>query len=320
MHIMEGFLPLEWCIFWALLSAPVLVWGFHRLRVLFQEQPEKKLLVAVAGAFMLVLSSLKLPSIGGSSSHPTGAGVSTVLFGVGVTSILTTIVLMFQAMLLAHGGITTLGANIFSMGIAGPFFGILVYRAVMRTQARSSVAVFSAAFTADLMTYVVTSGQLALAFPGEGGAFASFQVFMAVFAFTQLPLAIVEGVVTAMFFSFLGRTRPELMDGLSLSEGRIGRKASKVLAAVTIVCLIGAVAMVNLGGLQGTDDKGGEAVQDLVPDFAPWANSLLELDDTTEIIMFIVQGLIGAVLLVYVFMRWRRRKALVEESSDVRDG
>ena len=312
---MEGFLPLEWCILWALLSVPVLLWGFYRLRTVFREQPEKKLMVAVAGAFMFVLSSLKLPSLGGSSSHPTGAGVGTLLFGVGITSVLTTIVLLFQALLLAHGGITTLGANVFSMGIAGPFCAILVYKAVTKAGARSSVAVFSAAFTADIMTYVVTSGQLALAFPGEGGAFASFQVFMAVFAVTQLPLAIVEGLVTAMFFSYLLSSRPDLAD-MTFSERR-DKRATKIVAAATILCLIGAVALVNIAGLQGTDDRGGEAALEIDPDYVPWANSHLSLDDAGEMILFALQGLVGAALLVYAFMRWRKHKA--EEASDADD-
>lgn len=312
---MEGFLPLEWCILWTLLSLPVLVWGFHRLRTVFREQPEKKLMVAVAGAFMFVLSSLKLPSLGGSSSHPTGAGVSTVLFGVGITSVLTTVVLLFQALLLAHGGITTLGANIFSMGIAGPFCAIIVYKAVTRAGARPSVSVFAAAFTADIMTYVVTSGQLALAFPGEGGAWASFQVFMAVFAVTQLPLAVVEGIVTAMFISYLVSTRPDLAD-LRFPKLR-DKRAMRLVAAATILCLVGAVALVNIAGLQGTDDRGGEAALEIDPDYAPWADSLLSLDDAGEIILFALQGLIGATIIVYALMRWRKHRS--EGASDAGD-
>lgn len=35
-------------------------------------------------------------------------------------AVLGTITLLFQALLLAHGGLTTLGANVFSMAIAAP--------------------------------------------------------------------------------------------------------------------------------------------------------------------------------------------------------
>lgn len=50
----------------------------------------------------------------------TGTGLGAILFGPASVSVLGVIVLLFQALLLAHGGLTTLGANTFSMAIAGP--------------------------------------------------------------------------------------------------------------------------------------------------------------------------------------------------------
>ncbi|MCB6480775.1 energy-coupling factor ABC transporter permease, partial [Streptococcus parasanguinis] len=80
------------------------------------------------GAFIFILSSLKIPSVTGSSSHPTGVGLGTAMFGPSVISVLGTICLLFQALLLAHGGLTTLGANAFSMAVVGPFVGFAVYK------------------------------------------------------------------------------------------------------------------------------------------------------------------------------------------------
>ena len=219
MHIMEGFLPVEWALFWFALSIPVVIWGFVRIRKLFAEQPEMKMSVALAGAFIFVLSSLKLPSVTGSSSHPTGTGASTILHGVAITSVLATIVLIFQAVLLAHGGITTLGANIFSMGIAGPLIGYLVFVLAKRSGLNMYLSVFLAAMLADWTTYVVTSMQLALAFPAaSGGIVASFQAFMAIFAITQVPLAVVEGAVTALMFKYLVRLRGDILVKLNVAS------------------------------------------------------------------------------------------------------
>jgi len=51
------------------------------------------------------------------------------------------------------------------------------------------------------LTYIVTSGQLALAFPDAGGGvMTSFVKFLGVFAVTQLPLAISEGFLTVIVF------------------------------------------------------------------------------------------------------------------------
>ena len=169
-------------------------------------------LLAVSGAFIFVLSSLKMPSVTGSCSHPTGTGLGAILFGPWITSVLAMIVLIYQAIFLAHGGLTTLGANTFSMGIAGPIVAVLIYKAAMKSRINLYIAVFLAATLADWATYVVTSLQLALAFPAaSGGVLASFWAFAAVFAITQIPLAIVEGVITALMFKYIVQLRSDVL-------------------------------------------------------------------------------------------------------------
>jgi cobalt/nickel transport system permease protein len=209
---MEGFLPNPWWEIWFALSLPVVGYGIYKMNKLIKEQRQTLPLLAVAGAFIFVLSSLKLPSVTGSCSHPTGTGLSTILFGPAITSVLASIVLVYQALFLAHGGLTTLGANIFSMGIVGPIVGILVYRLTMRSGLNLYFAVFLTAMFADIATYVMTSIQLALAFPAaSGGALASFEAFAAIFAITQIPLAIVEGAVTALMFKYIVQLRSDVL-------------------------------------------------------------------------------------------------------------
>lgn len=71
---------------------------------------------------------------------------------------------------------------------------------------------FLAAFAGDLFTYCVTSLQLALAYPSPvGGVAASAVEFLGVFAPTQLPLAVVEGILTMLVVMGLETyARPEL--------------------------------------------------------------------------------------------------------------
>ncbi len=203
MHIMEGFLPLIWVIFWYAASAPFIVYGIWRLKKIVSEHPESKPMLAVAGAFAFVLSSLKIPSVTGSCSHPTGTGFGAIIFGPAITSVMSAIVLLYQALLLAHGGITTLGANIFSMGIVGPLVAYLVYK-FLRNMTGFNITVFAAATLGDLATYVTTSIQLALAFPAPvGGILKSLIGFSGIFAITQVPLAIIEGLVTMLLFKYL---------------------------------------------------------------------------------------------------------------------
>ncbi|WP_131006619.1 cobalt ECF transporter S component CbiM [Methanofervidicoccus abyssi] len=209
MHIMEGFLPPMWCAFWYVLSGIVVGYGVIKMNKLMKEQPEVKPLLAVAGAYMFVLSSLKLPSVTGSCSHPCGNGLSAVLFGVPITAVLATVVLLFQALLLAHGGITTLGANVFSMGIMGPLAGAIVWK-ILKGKINSSWAIMLAAIAADWITYVTTSIQLTLAFPGNN-PIATLTTFLGIFAITQVPLAIAEGLLTVILWDKIKELRPDIL-------------------------------------------------------------------------------------------------------------
>jgi len=209
MHIMEGFLPVGWAVFWWAAFLPFFGFGIVKLKNMTKENPELKLLLGLSGAFTFVLSALKMPSVTGSSSHPTGTGLGAVMLGPLPMSVIGSIVLLFQALLLAHGGITTLGANAFSMAVAGPFAGYAVYKLVMRFTERERLAVFGAAAIADLMTYVVTSIQLAVAFPAaDGGVLASFMKFGSIFAVTQIPLAVSEGLLTVLLWNWLKTYSP----------------------------------------------------------------------------------------------------------------
>ena len=209
MHIMEGFLDPIWCVVWFILAIPFVVLGAKKIIELMREHPEHKMTIALSGAFIFLLSSLRLPSGTGSSSHPTGTGFSAVLYGVCVTSFLATIVLIFQALLLAHGGLTTLGANIFSMGVVGPFVGALIWVLLRKAKASIPVSMFFAALFADLITYVVTSIQMTL---NHGQSIDAFVSFMTNYAATQLPLALMEGILFFMFATYLVRNKPEIFD------------------------------------------------------------------------------------------------------------
>ncbi len=226
MHIMEGFLPLGWAVFWTLASLPFVVCGVWSVSRKVAEHPELKMLLGVAGAFAFVLSALKIPSVTGSSSHPTGVGLGAVLFGPPAMSVIGSIVLFFQAILLAHGGLTTLGSNIFAMAVVGPYAAYAVHRLALRLRVSNGHAVFLAASVGSLLTYVATSWQLALAFPAEtGGVAASLAKFLGIFAVTQIPLAVSEGLLTVIVFNFLLKYSSKELAALRLSgigRGRVG--------------------------------------------------------------------------------------------------
>ena len=220
---MEGFLPLQWCFVWWVVALPALMLGLHQLKKILAADREALPLLGVTGGFIFILSSLKLPSVTGSCSHPTGTGLSTISFGPWITSVICAIVLLFQSPFLAHGGLSVLGANIVSMGIVGPVVGYAVYRMLRNTSVNMYLTVFLVTAIADMFTYATTSLELALAYPADTGGFvSSFILFMGIFAITQIPLAIVEGLVLALVFKYIVALKPDILIRLKIfSEDKI---------------------------------------------------------------------------------------------------
>jgi len=90
------------------------------------------------------------------------------------------------------------------MAVAGPVVAYAVYRACLKCRVALWLGFFLASFLGDLVTYLVTSWQLALAFPDpQAGVVASAAKFAGIFAFTQVPLAVAEGLLTVLVFNCL---------------------------------------------------------------------------------------------------------------------
>ncbi|MBW3084947.1 Cobalt transport protein CbiM [Austwickia sp. TVS 96-490-7B] len=233
MHIAEGFLPPAHCALWMVAAAPFVVHGARAVVVESRKNPENRLLLAAAGAFTLVLSAIKLPSVTGSSSHPTGTGLGAVLFRPPVMAFLGTVVLLFQATLLAHGGLSTLGANVFSMAVVGPWCGYGCYRLARMVSLPTWAGIFLAMAVADLSTYVMTSLQLALAFPDEGSGYVGAAVkFLGIFAVTQIPLALIEGLLGIVIYRFLSRAAAPELTRLGVPVADVTSGTSKEAAHV----------------------------------------------------------------------------------------
>lgn len=219
MHIMEGYLPMGYCIAWGVVCIPFVVLGVKRINRLIKEHRKLLLIFAMAGAYAFVLSALKFPSVTGSSSHPTGTGLGAILFGPTPMAVIGFLVLIFQAAFACTWRLTTLGANTFSMAIAGPVVSWGVYKLGRKIKLNQKVAVFLAAALGNLFTYCVTSVQLGLAHPAADGVWSAVVRFLGIFALTQIPLAVIEGLLTVVILIGL-----QTYAGPELRELGLGRR------------------------------------------------------------------------------------------------
>lgn len=314
MHIMEGYLPAKWCGLWYLIAIPFVIFSYRYTKRLTEAKPKLKVMLALSAAFVFILSALKLPSVTGSSSHLTGTTLGTVVVGPWAMPVIGVIVLLFQALLLSHGGISTLGANVTSMVIVGPFASYGIIKLMDKLRVPKNVTLFVATFVGVMSTYITTSFQLALAYPGaEGGVFYSAMKFLGIFALTQVPLAIIEGVITITVLDILLKQGIEakLYADAKIeveSKGR-SKKRDRILLGISaaVVLLIPfAGHFFNFGHASG--DHAGEMIRQMQPGFREgdtfWKG--LQLSDIGETILFGLQALIGIVLFGYALYRFIR--------------
>jgi cobalt/nickel transport system permease protein len=227
MHISEGILPFSWAVLWSLVLLPFLALGVRRLNTLAREDLSLKPLVGLLAAVVFIISCMPIPvPTAGTCSHPCGTGVAAILVGPLVSVVISGIALLIQALLLAHGGLSTLGANTFSMGVVGSFLGWFAFRVMRKMGAGLVVAGFVAGILADWGTYATTSLILAAGIRGEAPFLPLFARVVVAFIPTQLPLGILEGVITAGMLRLLFNKRPDLLVKMQvISEAELSDRA-----------------------------------------------------------------------------------------------
>ncbi len=217
MHISEGILPLKWAGVWYAVSAPFLIKGIFDIKKKAKATPSFKPLLGLMGALIFVISCMPVPvPTAGTCSHPAGTGISAILIGPVMSIFVTSIALFIQALFLAHGGITTWGADIVSMGIAGSFAGYIAFKVLKKFNLPLFVCGFAAGLLADWATYITTSFELASALHGGKSMFSLFCTVLIAFIPTQLPLGIVEGVLTGGMVVFVYKRRPDILVALGV--------------------------------------------------------------------------------------------------------
>lgn len=212
MHISEGILPVQWAGLWHLVALPFVMWGIWDIKRKSQRDPRFKILVAMVGAAVFIISCMPIPvPTAGTCSHPCGTGLGAIIIGPLPTIVVASIALLLQALFLAHGGLSTLGADIFSMGIGGALSGYAVFVLLRRIKLNTFACAFAAGLVSDWVTYLLTSGVLATALHGDGDLSVMFTAIVAAFMVTQIPLGILEGFLSAGAYRFVKARRPELL-------------------------------------------------------------------------------------------------------------
>ncbi|MFZ3208117.1 MAG: energy-coupling factor ABC transporter permease [Geobacteraceae bacterium] len=212
MHISEGILPFNWAALWFAVAVPFVALGIRRLNDLAKDDLSFKPLVGLMAAVVFIISCMPVPvPTAGTCSHPCGTGIASILVGPFVSVLITSVALLIQALFLAHGGLSTWGADIVSMGVVGSFAAWFTFKGLRKLGAGLAVAGFMAGLLADWGTYLTTSVELASGIRGDAPFLPLFWKILIAFIPTQLPLGILEGAMTAGMVVLLYKKRPDLL-------------------------------------------------------------------------------------------------------------
>jgi len=217
MHISEGILPLPWALLWYACAAPFVALGLRQLSRISREDLAMKPLVGLLAAVVFIISCMPIPvPTAGTCSHPCGTGIAAILVGPLVSVVISTVALLIQALVMAHGGLSTLGADIVSMGVVGSFAGWSVFRLLRLVGAGLGPAAFAGGVATDWATYLATSIELASGIRGAEPFLPLAGKIVLAFVPTQLPLGLLEGAMTAGMVTLLARKRPDLLIRMKL--------------------------------------------------------------------------------------------------------
>lgn len=207
MHIPDGFIDGKTVAVTAALS--VLGVGLALSQVRRTLPPRKIPLLGLSAAFLFAAQMLNFPVVAGTSGHLIGGVLVAALLGPGAAVVVVTTVLIVQCFLFQDGGVLALGANVFNMAIVGAGGGWAVYRII--TAALPSVrgrvaAVAFAGWLSTVLAAVSCAGELA--WSGK----ADWKAAFAAMAGIHLLIGLGEGMISALVFAAIQRTRPDIVE------------------------------------------------------------------------------------------------------------
>jgi len=206
MHIPDGFIDGKTAVTAAAISAVGLALALRQVR---KELPPRRMpLLGLAAAFLFAAQLVNFPVAGGTSGHLMGGVLVAALQGPSAAVVVLAAVLIVQCFLFADGGVLALGANLFNMGLLGTGGGYLIYRLVSgRTPSlRSRVTgIAFGGWCSVVMAAIGCAGQLAWSHT------VAWSAGFPMMASVHMLIGVGEGLISALAFLAIQRTRPDLI-------------------------------------------------------------------------------------------------------------
>jgi cobalt/nickel transport system permease protein len=195
-HLGEGLLSTKQSALWILVTSPVLVAGYYKFKKFIKnETTRNKALLQMLTALLFALTMFPIPvPVIGVTSHMCMTPLFAIVLGPLTTIIPAFLVLLLQAAFLGHGGISNIGANLFTLGIVGPVIATGLFY-FLKTILNRNISLFIAILIGSLSVYIADALILSSALTGsESFSFWMSKVLLAL-APIQIPVSLIEAAM-----------------------------------------------------------------------------------------------------------------------------
>ncbi len=221
MHIPDGYLgPVT---YGAMFGATVPFWAFASWKLNKTLKARQAPYLALGASFSFVLMMFNIPVLGGTTGHATGTTLIAVLLGPWAAVISVSVALIIQALLFGDGGITAIGANCFTMAVAGGLTGYGIYRLIaagsdMKSRRRviaGAIASYVSLNVSALLTAILLGIQPLIEISSSGQPlYAPYPLAVTIPAMVSghvLLFGFVEAAVTALVLKYFQRNEPAML-------------------------------------------------------------------------------------------------------------
>ncbi|MFX1489926.1 MAG: energy-coupling factor ABC transporter permease [Promethearchaeota archaeon] len=330
MHIPDGLLnPATLIILWIVVIL-VMILGYFKLGKVFEKEDSEKLIpyIGVLAATIFAFQFVNYPVPGGTSGHLIGGTLVAVILGPWASVIILFLVLVVQS-LFGDGGILSLGANTFNMGIIGGMLGfylvVIITRILNKTSLKKEIKVTIATAIGSYIAIVLASFICAVEL-GISGA-VPIGIAIPAMVYWHILIGIGEAVISALIIFYIYKVKPDLITTKSYMENKIiflnlSRYKKPILSIIVVVG--GLILMIAIGftigilsnapdGLERVliDQNGETWLENLV---SPWIPILSWItSDYGAAILGILLSVILMSSAFYLIIRYKKKNSLIIE-------
>lgn len=249
MHLAEGMLPLTQAAAWSAATAPVLIWSLRGEQRMRQDSSSSSVLMAGVTSLLFAATLLPLPvPVVGATSHVCLTPILALIVGIRRIIWPAFFVLLLQAVFFAHGGLTTLGVNTLVLGLFGPLITVALWKLLQKVGGDTAWGLAIACGVGGLSVYVVDALVLAAALSEVAAPMTTFTGVLLGFAPVQVPLAVLEAVVSIGIVWMLAARRPDLLP----EPLRKLKKPASSVSSVALVVLATTLSGCSYEGIDGS--------------------------------------------------------------------